>query len=150
MIGRREFLIGAAAAMSTTACARPAQATQIRVFKTPACGCCAAWVKHLQANGFAVRVTDMDDVSPVARKLGVPGPLRSCHTGEIEGYFVEGHVPASDIRKLLAKRPKAAGIAVPGMPVGSPGMEQGSRRDEFSTLLVTKGGGISVFTEHLG
>lgn len=91
----------------------------------------------------------MDDVTPIARKLGVPDALRSCHTAEIGGYFVEGHVPASDIRKLLAKRPAAAGIAVPGMPVGSPGMEQGGSKDAYSTLLVTKDGRSSVFTGYL-
>jgi hypothetical protein len=105
-------------------------------------------VDHLRAAGFEVSVEMMDDVTPVATRLGVPEELRSCHTGEVGGYFVEGHVPAADVERLLKERPQAAGIAVPGMPIGSPGMEMGSRRDPFQTLLVDRAGAVSVFAEH--
>jgi len=125
-----------------------AQARTIEVVKTPTCGCCHLWVEHLRAEGFEVNAVDVEDVTPVARRLGVPDQLRSCHTGEIGGYAVEGHVPAADIRRLLAERPDAAGIAVPGMPLGSPGMEQGSMRQSYQTLLFTRDGRISVFASH--
>jgi hypothetical protein len=132
------------------ACAAPAAAPTkaMRVYRSPSCGCCGGWVDHLRAGGFEVAVEMLDDVSPVAERLGVPERLRSCHTGEAGGYFVEGHVPAADIERLLRERPAARGIAVPGMPIGSPGMEMGSRRDSYHTLLVERGGGISVFAVH--
>jgi hypothetical protein len=95
-----------------------------------------------------VTVEMMEDVGPVAARLGVPDQLRSCHTGEVAGYFLEGHVPAADVEKLLRERPRAAGIAVPGMPIGSPGMEMGGRRDPFETLLVDRNGAASVFVTH--
>lgn len=120
----------------------------MRVYKTPACGCCNAWIDHLRADGFAVEAIDVADTAPVARRLGVPDTLRSCHTGEIGGFAVEGHVPAADIRRLLAARLDAAGLAVPGMPIGSPGMEMGDRRDSYQVLLFERGGAIRVFTTY--
>lgn len=134
--------------LGLAACAQSAQAAVIEVYKTPTCGCCSAWVEHLRKNGFTVRVTDMDDVTPVARKLGVPDDLRSCHTARAGRYFVEGHVPASDVRKLLKEQPSAAGIAVPGMPSGSPGMEQGGIKDSFASLIVDKQGKAKLFVRH--
>jgi hypothetical protein len=105
-------------------------------------------VDHLRASGFEVTVEMTDDLSPIAARLGIPDAVRSCHTGEIGGYFVEGHVPAADIERLLRERPRAAGIAVPGMPIGSPGMEMGGRRDPFQTMLVGRDGAVSVFAVH--
>lgn len=145
-ISRRGFLGLSAAAV--VACAAPAPAKALTVYRSPTCGCCGGWVDHLRGAGFEVAVQMMDDVTPVAARLGVPEQLRSCHTGELAGYFVEGHVPAADIERLLMERPDARGIAVPGMPIGSPGMEMGERRDAFQTLLVDRQGAVSVFAIH--
>lgn len=148
MIDRRTMLGLVLAAIPAAACSRPAKAATLNIYKSPYCGCCGAWVEHIQGAGFKTAVREMEDATPMARKLGVPDELRSCHTAEIDGYFVEGHVPASDIRKLLRERPKAGGLAVPGMPMGSPGMEQGSRRQPFDTLLVDGSGKVKVFARH--
>lgn len=145
-IGRRGFL-GLAAA-SLIACTTSEAQPRILVHKSPTCGCCGDWVTHLRQNGFEVEVQEVDDLEPVALRLGVPEQLRSCHTGEIGGYFVEGHVPAADIRRLLAERPNALGITVPGMPIGSPGMERGNVRQAFQVLLVDRSGTPSVFANH--
>ena len=143
---RRTFL--ALAPLALLACAEAAAAQVVEVVKTPWCGCCGHWIEHLRSEGFEVRVTDAEDVTPTARRLGVPDDLRSCHTASVEGYAVEGHVPAADIRRLLAERPDAAGIAVPGMPVGSPGMEQGERRQPYTTVLFRLDGTRAVFARH--
>lgn len=145
-ISRRAFL--AAASVSLVAAAAPERPRVVRVFKTPTCGCCGKWVDHLRASGFQAVVSELPDLTPVTTRLGVPDALRSCHTGEIAGYFLEGHVPAADIRRLLAQRPQARGLAVPGMPIGSPGMEMGNRREPFQTLLVDRSGRSSVFARH--
>ena len=105
------------------------------VYKSPSCGCCTAWIEHLESNGFEVTVREPADLGRVKSALAVPHDLRSCHTAEIDGYTIEGHVPAADIRRLLTERPQARGLAVPGMPVGSPGMEQGDRRDAYDVIL---------------
>ncbi|MEA3045300.1 MAG: hypothetical protein QOH47_3138 [Sphingomonadales bacterium] len=136
------------AALALAACAQLAAAQVIEVAKSPTCGCCTAWVAHLRAAGFEVRVTDVADVTPTARRLGVPDHLRSCHTASVGGYAIEGHVPAADIRRLLAERPDAAGLAVPGMPMGSPGMEHGAMRGSYATILFTRNGRQRVFAPH--
>lgn len=120
----------------------------VEVFKNPSCGCCGAWVDHLKAAGFDVKVTLVDDTAVARRRYGLPDRFGSCHTAIVAGYVVEGHVPASDIRKLLAMKPVAVGIAVPGMPVGSPGMEVGSRKDPYQVLLVDKQGRERVFASY--
>lgn len=120
----------------------------IAVYKTAQCGCCQAWVEHLKANGFTVDAINVDDPGEYREKGGIPGHLGSCHTGMVNGYAIEGHVPASDIKRLLAQKPKARGLAVPGMPLGSPGMEMGSRKDPFDVLLVGAGGRTTVFKRH--
>jgi len=129
-----------------------AQAAQagpvVSVVKSPSCGCCNDWVAHLRRSGFQVRITDVADVTPWARRLGVPDDLRSCHTASVGGYAIEGHVPAADIRRLLARRPAAAGLAVPGMPMGSPGMEHGAMRQRYQTILFTRAGRRTVFAQH--
>ena len=134
--------------LTLIACAEMAAAQTIEVVKSPYCGCCTQWVEYLRAEGFEVRVVEAEDVTPAARRAGVPDDLRSCHTATIEGYAVEGHVPAADIRRLLAQRPDAAGIAVPGMPIGSPGMEQGDSRQAYSTILFAHDGRRQVFARH--
>ena len=149
MIDRRTMIGILAAAFPVAACSRPTRAPPtIQVYKSPSCGCCGAWVKRLQANGFLVTTQDMEDVSAIAASAGVPDRFRSCHTALVDGYFVEGHVPDGDIRKMLSERPNARGIAVPGMPSGSPGMEQGDRREPDDTLLVMSDGSSRPFVRH--
>jgi hypothetical protein len=132
-------LLGASAAM--------AQATVVEVFKSPYCGCCGKWVEHLQQNGFEVNAHDVEDVPAVRQKLGMPDRLGSCHTAKIGGYVVEGHVPATDIQRLLKEKPKALGLSVPSMPPGSPGMES-SKPIPYQTLLVQSDGSTRVFAQH--
>jgi hypothetical protein len=122
--------------------------TPIDVYKTATCGCCALWVKHLQANGFTPRVTDMDDLSGIKQKHGVPAKAASCHTAVVDGYAVEGHVPAADIRRLLKERPAVAGLAVPGMPLGSPGMEFGETKQPYNVVTFDKSGALKVFSSY--
>jgi hypothetical protein len=116
----------------------------IEVWKSPACGCCRLWVDHMRANGFQPTVHDVPDVVPVKRKLGVPSALESCHTAVVGGYAVEGHVPADVVRQMLKQRPQIAGLAVPGMPMGSPGME-GPRKDPYNVVAFERNGRTSVF-----
>ncbi len=120
----------------------------VTVYKSPTCGCCANWVEHMKAEGFQVEVHDVPDVRPTKRTHGVPGHLESCHTALAGGYAIEGHVPADVIRRLLAEKPQVAGIAVPGMPVGSPGMEMGARKDPYDVIAFTKDGQTSVYSSH--
>lgn len=148
VIDRRTMLGLVLMAVPASACAKPAKMPQLTIYKSPSCGCCGAWVDHIKGSGFKTVINEMDDVAPVAKKLGVPGSMRSCHTAVLDGYFIEGHVPAADIRKLLREGPKARGIAVPGMPIGSPGMEQGDRRDAYDTMLVLNDGSAQVFAQH--
>ncbi len=105
------------------------------VYKSPTCGCCGAWAEYMQAEGFTVEVVEEPQINKVKARLGVPAELGSCHTATIDGYVIEGHVPAEDVRRLLRERPAAAGLAVPGMPLGSPGMEVGDRRQPYTVWL---------------
>lgn len=119
------------------------------VHKSPSCGWCGLWVKHLEDSGFQVEVRNSDDVNPVKQRLGVPYGKGSCHTAEIGGYFVEGHVPAEDIKRLLAERPEAKGLVLPGMPMGSPGMESPDGTSQSYTVeLVRRDGATSPFSQH--
>jgi len=111
------------------------QAQVLEVYMSPSCGCCGKWVDHMRNAGFQVVVTDMTDLRPIKNKFGVVPELRACHSAMIDGYVIEGHVPSREVMRLLKDRPKAIGLAVPGMPIGSPGMEQGSRRDPFQVIL---------------
>ena len=120
----------------------------ITVWKTPNCGCCKEWVTHLQTNGFEVLTRDVDDTGPIRKKAGLAEKFGSCHTAMLDGYVLEGHVPAQDIRRLLRERPKALGLAVPGMPVGSPGMEMGAARDAYDVVLVLKDGSSKTFQSY--
>jgi hypothetical protein len=146
---RRTFLHGALAAAVLPLTAWAEKKPVITVYKTPTCGCCHEWVAHLEHNGFRVDARDVPSTTPYRAKFGVPADLGSCHTGVIDGYALEGHVPASDISRLLAERPKARGLAVPGMPVGSPGMEvEGTRRDAFDVVLFADDGSRKVFQRY--
>lgn len=139
----------AALAPSLARAAGPAP-TPVEVWKDPNCGCCKDWVDHMQANGFKVTVHETGN-NAVRARLGLPQKLGSCHTALVGGYVVEGHVPASDVRALLQQKPKALGIAVPGMPVGSPGMDgavYGDRRDPYDVLLVAHDGSTRVFKSY--
>lgn len=118
---------------------------EVTVYKTPTCGCCSKWVDHLKAAGFQVKIVDMDDLTEIKQASGVPMRLRTCHTALVGGYVVEGHVPADLIKKVLAEKPQAAGIAVPGIPAGSPGMEVGTQKDAYDVLLFDKTGKTSVY-----
>jgi hypothetical protein len=127
--------------------ANPTPAGVLTVYKTPTCGCCHQWIEHMKAAGFQVREVDMDDITEVKQTSGVPIKLRTCHTGLIDGYVVEGHVPADLVKKMLAEKPKVTGIAVPGMPQGSPGMEQGDARDPYDVVLFDKSGKTTVYAK---
>ncbi|MEW6703651.1 MAG: DUF411 domain-containing protein [Pseudomonadota bacterium] len=120
----------------------------VEVFKSAYCGCCGAWVEHLKAAGFAVKVTVVDDTTAARKRLGMPDAFGSCHTATVAGYVVEGHVPAAEVKRLLALKPTALGLAVPGMPPGSPGMEVGSRQDPYHVLLIDKNGREKVFASY--
>jgi len=124
-VTRRSVLVAAAASLMPMDTLFAADQAVITVHKDPTCGCCAGWVRHLQQAGFATNVIETKDLDLVKQRLGVPDDLAACHTAEVSGYVVEGHVPASAVKRLLAERPSATGLAVPGMPVGSPGMEGG-------------------------
>lgn len=119
----------------------------VEVFKSPYCGCCEGWVKHLRQNGFQVQTHDVDNVPAARKKLGMPERFASCHTAKVDGYVLEGHVPAADIQRLLKEKPKALGIAVPSMPPGSPGMES-PKPVPYDTLLVQPDGNTRVFARH--
>ena len=156
---RRNALIGLATSSLALAApslwAKPATQIPVEVWKDPNCGCCQDWIDHMEANGFTV-TTHNSGNNAVRAKLGLPVELGSCHTALVGGYVVEGHVPAADVHKLLKAKPKALGITVPGMPIGSPGMDgavYGGRKDPYDVLLVTKnmvrsGVSTSVFTSY--
>lgn len=146
MIKQRILRATLAAALSVPVLAMAA-APVIEVFKSESCGCCAAWVEHLKANGFTTRVKNVENPSDYRARAGIPEEFGSCHTGMVQGYAIEGHVPAGDIKRLLAQKPKAKGLAVPGMPLGSPGME-GPRKDPYDVLLVQPDGKTRVFKHY--
>jgi hypothetical protein len=146
-LSRRAFVALPAGLLLDRVLEAQTPALEIQVFKTPTCGCCGKWVEHLQASGFRVNVEDVPSTVPHRRKYGVPETLRSCHTAAVEGYALEGHVPAAEIHRLLKERPKAKGLAVPGMPMGSPGME-GPRSDPYEVLLFEEGGKVTVYRQY--
>lgn len=119
------------------------------VHKSPSCGCCGLWVEHMQQAGFPVEVRNLDNVNPIKERLGVPLGKGSCHTAEVGGYFVEGHVPADDVKRLLVEKPVAKGLVLPGMPAGSPGMETPDGRVQpYVVELVGEDGDTKAFAQH--
>jgi hypothetical protein len=151
MLTRREWLrsslLGTAAALVAhrfAAAASLAAPIAITVYKTPTCGCCKAWVKHLEANGFKVTAHDLESLEETKRTMNVPDKLQSCHTGLVGRYVIEGHVPADLIKKLLVEKPAILGLAVPGMPSGSPGME-GGRKDSYDVIAFERNGKTRVY-----
>ncbi len=117
---------------------------EITVFKSPTCGCCSKWVDHMRDSGFDVKTHDVDDLSSIKARLGIPGNLQSCHTAVVGDYVVEGHVPADLVKKMLKDKPEIKGLTVPGMPMGSPGME-GPRKDAYQILTFDEKGKITEF-----
>jgi len=152
-ISRRDWLSATAAAaallVSRRLPAAPAVAKTITIYKSPTCGCCARWVDHVRAAGFATTIHDTPDMDPIKAKYGVPKALQSCHTALVDGYVVEGHVPAADVLRLLRERPKVKGLAVPQMPAGSPGMEMGGAADPYDVIAFAADGKTTrVFAHH--
>jgi hypothetical protein len=149
-LSRRVVLLG----MAALVCARPAMAkpqpVPLQVWKDPNCGCCKDWIAYLEKNGFAAQVFDQGNTA-VRKRLGLPQKYASCHTALVQGYVIEGHVPAADIQRLLKEKPQALGLSVPGMPIGSPGMDgpdYEGRRDAYKVLLVQKDGTATVFSSY--
>lgn len=138
------LLIGSLAQASWAAPATPV----IDVYKSPTCGCCNKWIDHLKANGFGVRSHDTDNVAQHKVRLGVPRGYGSCHTAEIGGYVIEGHVPAREIKRLLKENPRARGLVVPAMPIGSPGMEVGGHKDPYDVFLVNRNGSSQIYAKY--
>ena len=147
---RREFVIGTLAAM-----AFPkhlfASSPSLIVNRTESCGCCGAWVKKMALSGFRteVNLVTHDALMTIKSQLGISEQLSSCHTATINDYFIEGHVPAEDIWRLLEEKPQARGLSVPGMPIGSPGMEMGNSKEPFNTVILFKNGRTAIFNKHL-
>lgn len=144
----RQLLVAAMAMMSLIG-SMPAQAAgeTVEVFKSPSCGCCGKWVEHMRQAGFKMKVTEVKDVIAQRERLRMPTSVASCHTAQVGKYVLEGHIPAEDIKRLLAEKPTALGLAVPSMPPGSPGME-GPQSIPYNSLLVKADGSTSVFAKH--
>ncbi|MFO7764164.1 MAG: DUF411 domain-containing protein [Wenzhouxiangellaceae bacterium] len=154
-IDKLRWVIAAMALITITGCgaeAPPAapdsDEAKLVVHHDPNCGCCGKWIEHMERNGFAVEAILETDMNAVKRELGVPENLPSCHTATIDGYVIEGHVPAADVQKLLADRPDAKGLSVPGMPLGSPGMEYNNQRQAYDVVLFDDSGNMSVFNHY--
>lgn len=126
----------------------PAFAAEVTVYKSTACDCCNEWIDHLRANGFTVEALNVADIALHKKANRVPPALGACHTATVGGYVIEGHVPAHDIHRLLRERPKVYGLAVPGMPAGSPGMEQGSQKENYEVLTFDRAGNTTVYAQH--
>jgi len=143
-------LIATAALTLTLATAAHAGAPMVIIEKSATCGCCAGWVEHMRASGFEVEVHNVspERLDMTKRMLGVEPEYQSCHTAVVDSYVIEGHVPAADVRRLLAERPSATGLAVPGMPFGSPGMPTDGEREPYDVMLLNHGTGASVFSSY--
>ena len=152
MFSRRKLLIGTAALAAASPLRALAQGAgpAIHVMKDPNCGCCSAWIEILENDGFAVTTEASAGTLLMRYKLdnGIPQEMVSCHTGRVDGYIIEGHVPVADIRRLLLERPDAVGLAVPGMPYGSPGMGSEDSRDAYDVLLIRRDGELEIFTNY--
>lgn len=149
ILTRRQTLLALGGVLLAGNTAR-ASDPMLRVAKTPTCGCCTAWIAHMRAAGFTVEAGNMDHdaLQRLKTDMGIRPEHMSCHTGVIDGYVIEGHVPAEDVRALLAERPEGLGLSVPGMPIGSPGMEMGDEREPYDTLLMRYDGSAVTFRRH--
>ena len=121
---------------------------ELTVFRSPTCGCCGQWIEHMKAAGFNVKDEIIEDVNSIKEQYGLPGTLASCHTAIADGYVIEGHIPAEDVQRLLLDKPDIAGIAVPGMPIGSPGMESGDYVEPYAVFSFIEDGSTKIFAEH--
>lgn len=151
LMSRRDLMLGTCAVAATiTFPARAEAISGLHVLKDPNCGCCSAWVEILRAAGFEVTVEESEGavLAQYKRDSGIPQAMASCHTGRIAGYMIEGHVPPVDLRRLLAERPEAVGLAVPGMPYGSPGMGPEDEREAYNVFLIRKDGTTEVFSAY--
>ncbi len=156
MMSRRVF-VGQAAGLGLTLAggrslwgwtSSPGAELSMTIYMSPTCGCCAKWVDHVKAAGFKAVIHEEEDMDTVKESLGIPQEMRSCHTAQVEKYLIEGHVPAEDIRKLLAQKPNAAGLAAPGMPASSPGMAvPGEPHEAYDVLLFQRDGKSEVFAK---
>ena len=147
----RRQLIVAAVALAAAPVAFAQAAPVVEVWKTPSCGCCKDWIRHMESNGFRINAHDVDSTAEVRSRLGLPEAYSSCHTASIGGYVLEGHVPANDIKRLLREKPAAVGLAVPGMNIGSPGMDTpayGGRKDPYDVMLVGRDGKARVYQSY--
>lgn len=141
------LILSALVLSATSAWAAPDKPV-VDVYKSPTCGCCTKWVDHLKANGFKVRAHDTANVAAHKARLGVPAGYGACHTAQVGGYLVEGHVPAREIKRLLKDKPPVRGLVVPAMPVGSPGMEAGSRKDAYDVFIVNRDGSTQTYAHY--
>jgi hypothetical protein len=137
-----------AALLLTPLIAKADEQALVEVYKSPTCGCCVGWIEHLEANGFRVKARNVEDMTSVKRAMGIAPALSSCHTAQVEGYIIEGHVPAQDIVRLLRERPALVGLAVPRMPIGSPGME-GPNPETYRVLGFDARGDVTIFAVHV-
>ncbi len=135
------------AAFLVNVSSQPVEASEVVVYKSPTCGCCNQWVSHLRSNGFTVSIRDRSNMQPIKQEFGVQPELQSCHTAVVDGYFIEGHVPANEIKRLLSEKTAISGLTVPGMPMGSPGME-GQRKDNYAVLTIAPDNSISVYAQY--
>jgi hypothetical protein len=138
---------GLVLAVLLLASCRSADPGLVTVYKTPTCGCCGKWVEHLEADGFAVETIELENIGQIKLENGIPAELSSCHTALVDGYVIEGHVPAEDVKRLLAERPDIAGLAVPAMPIGSPGME-GPNPEPYEVIAFTEDGNAHTYASH--
>ncbi|MBP8101528.1 MAG: DUF411 domain-containing protein [Burkholderiaceae bacterium] len=147
---RRDFLnsAGLLAAMTALPALAISVLPEVQVYKSPTCGCCGAWVEHMRKAGFAVKVNEVTDTSAARKRLGMPDKFASCHTATVGSYVLEGHVPAAEVKRMLAAKPKAVGLAVPSMPPSAPGMDMPGRKDAYQVLLVDVSGQYSVFASY--
>jgi len=144
MLTRRTMI----ATLAAVALAPAARAATPVFYRSPGCGCCQVWTERMAEAGLPVALEDSSDLAALSARLGIPQGLEGCHVGEIGGYVISGHVPPADVKRLLAEKPDALGLVVPGMPVGSPGMEMGGRTERYDVLLLARNGATSVFATH--
>ncbi|HEX2249502.1 MAG TPA: DUF411 domain-containing protein [Gemmatimonadales bacterium] len=151
MVSRRKFVAGVAGLVVLSGRSQrlaALTAVPITIYKSRTCGCCAKWVDHVRENGFRTTVHDEEEMDRLKDQWKVPAPVRSCHTAKVGGYLIEGHVPAVDIHRLLTERPKVAGLAVPGMPAGTPGMAEPGQEGDYEVLAFQFDGSTSHFASH--
>jgi len=139
---------GPTAQTTTDSVQHVATGTELTVFRSPTCGCCGKWIEHMEAAGFRVKDEVTEDMTAIKEQYRVPAQLASCHTTVVDGYVVEGHIPAADVQRLLTEKPDVAGIAVPGMPIGSPGMESGDYIEPYTVFSFQEDGTTAAFAEH--